>query len=145
MKHARAVVLVDVVVGSVLLGVALAALLGLVGRAVNTEVRGEQFRIVSMLLDERLNLVLMHGPDDYATRFGTSGRCDAPFGDYAYRLEIVGGTGGAAYRVRATISWESGSTELSESIETRIAPRRAPSGLEPDPDRKPTRPVERFG
>lgn len=137
----RAVVLIDAVVGAVLLGMALAVIVGLGGRALAAQRRGEELHIAAMLLDEQLNLVLMHGADDYAARFDTEGACDAPFDEYSYRLEISGGQSGDPYHVRATISWFSGDRPKSESAETYVAPRL---GDDPDPERRPLDPVDRW-
>jgi hypothetical protein len=93
-----------------------------------------------MLLDEQLNLVMARGPDDYAGRFDAEGVCDEPFQAYRYRLELRGGGGGEPYTVTATISWQAGGRERSESAQTLIAPRL---GEEPDPDRRPGQTVER--
>ena len=137
----RAIVLVDAVVGAVLLGMALAVIVGLGGRALAAQRRGEELHIAAMLLDEQLNLVLMHGPDDYAARFDTEGVCDAPFADYTYRLDISGGQSGDPYHVRATVSWLSAGRLKSESVETYLAPRL---GDEPNPIRRPMDPVDRW-
>jgi hypothetical protein len=135
------VVLVDAVVGAVLLGMALAVIVGLGGRALAAQRRGEELHTAAMLLDEQLNLVVLHGPDDYAARFDTEGVCEAPFSDYSYRLDISGGQSGDPYYVRATVSWLSGATLKSESAETYLAPRL---GDEPDPERRPLDPVDRW-
>jgi Tfp pilus assembly protein PilV len=135
------VVLVDVVVGVVLLGLALSAILGIAGRALASQSRGEQLQTAAMLLDEQLGLVLMRGPDNYASAFGTDGRCDPPFDGYAYHLDISGGDASSAYLVRATVSWPSGGRLASETVETLIAPRR---GDDPNPDRRPSNPVTRY-
>lgn len=136
----RGVVLVDIIVAVVLLGVALAALLGMANRSLTAQSQGERLQIAAMLLDEQLNLVLMQGPDDYETRFGVEGPCDPPFSDYKYRLDITGGAGGEAFSVKATVSWFEAGQPRSESVQTLIAPR---VGEEPDPDRRPKTAVER--
>jgi uncharacterized protein (DUF58 family) len=139
--RARGVILVDALVGSVLLAIALTVVLGLAARALRAQAQGDRMLEVSALLDEQLNLVLLRGPDDYRRRFGARGECEAPFDEYSYELEFSGGTGGDPYFVRATISWEAPLGTRSESIETYIAPRL---GDEPDPERVPDQPVERW-
>lgn len=134
----RGVALVDAIIAAVLLGLALVALVGLTGRAVSSQMRGEQLQIAAMLLDEQLNLVLMRGPDDYSSRFPTEGPCESPFEGYRYRLELSGGAGGDPYLVRATLVWEAGGRTRSESIETLIAPR-----LGEEPERRPAESVGR--
>jgi Tfp pilus assembly protein PilV len=137
----RGVVLVDAIVGSILLGMALVAMLGLAGRAMSAQATGEQLQTAAALLDEQLALVLARGPDNYGSAYPTQGACEAPFQSYFFRLEFSGGTGGEAYTVTATISWISGGREHSESIQTLIAPRL---GDDPDPDRRPAEQVNRY-
>jgi type II secretory pathway pseudopilin PulG len=132
--------LVDAIVGTVMLGIALAVMLGILARAIGSQQQGEQMQVAAMLLDEQLNLVLARGPDDYAKRFAAEGPCDPPFAGYRYRVEFSGGTGGEAYRVVATVLWSSGGRERSATCETLIAPRL---GDEPDPARRPEETVSR--
>jgi len=135
------VMLADILVAVILLGSALAVMVGMAGRAISAQHAGEISQVVAMLLDEQLNLVLARGPDKYAARFAIEGACDAPFESYKYKLDITGGDAGAAYVVIATIRWNSGGKAISESVETRIAPRR---GDDNDPDRRPETTVDRL-
>ncbi len=137
----RGVILVDAIVAAVLLGSALAVMIGLGGRALSSQSTGEQLQNAAMLLDEQLNLVLARGPDEYASRFPTRGQCDAPFQNFEYTLEFSGGQSGDPFRVVATVSWKAGGKTRSESVETMIAPRL---GEEPDPERKPGEAVNRW-
>ncbi|HLP85564.1 MAG TPA: hypothetical protein VK157_14540 [Phycisphaerales bacterium] len=133
-------VLADAIVATVMLGASLAVIVGLVGRAMSAQRMGERLEVVAMLLDEQLQMVLARGPDNYLQRFPATGKCDAPFAEYEYQLAITSNGGADAYSVKATVSWREGGRVLSESVETRIAPRR---GDEPDPDRKPEESVVR--
>lgn len=135
------VVLVDIIVATVLLGAALAVLIGMTGRAMSAQKSGEQLQVAAMLLDEQLNLVLARGPDNYASRFEVAGVCAAPYEEFRYRIDFTGGEAGEAYRVVATVVWNRTGREESASVETMIAPRL---GEEPDPDRQPVEPVERY-
>lgn len=137
----RGVVLVDAIVAAVLLGVALAVMIGLGGRALSAQSTGEQLQTAAMLLDEQLNLVLARGPDNYAGRFPVQGQCDKPYDNFTYHLDFSEGQSGDAYRVLATVTWMSGGKPRSESIETLIAPRL---GDEPDPVRRPDEAVNRW-
>lgn len=137
----RAVVLVDAIVAAVLVGVALAVMIGLGGRALSAQASGEQLQTAAMLLDEQLNLVLARGPDEYASRFPTQGFCDPPFQNFEYKLDFSGGQSGDAFRVVVTVSWMQGGRVWTESIETMIAPRL---GDEPDPERRPDEAVNRW-
>lgn len=137
----RGIALVEVLVATLILGVALSVLVGLAGRALWAQASGERLETAAMLLDEQLNLVLARGPDSYASRFDTRGRCDEPFEMYTYSLDISGGDGGAPYRVAATVSWEEGGRVRSETVETCMAPRL---GDDPDPYRRPDDAVLRY-
>ena len=138
-RQRRAVILVDAIIGAVILGVALVAIIGLSGRALSSQSRGREIQIAAMLLDEQLGLVAMRGADSYASAFTAEGPCDAPYQDYRFKLEFSGGSGGEAYRVRATVTWTSGGRPRSEAAETMIAPR-----TEEDPVRRPEEPVSRY-
>ncbi len=137
----RGVTLVDALIGSVLLGVALAVLLGIGTRAIGAQARGEDLRNAAAIIDEQLNLIVARGPDNYGSRFDTVGIADPPFQKYRYQVEFSGGQGGNAYEVTVTVTWNSGSGERRESVTTLIAPRL---GDEPDPIRKPDEAVSRW-
>jgi Tfp pilus assembly protein PilV len=139
--HRRGVMLADVLVSVVLLGVALAVLLGMSGRALIAQKNGEQLQIAAMLLDEQLQLIVARGPDNYAKEFPMEGPCEAPYESFRYELQIEGGTGGGAYEVVATVSWFASGRTQSETVHTRIAPRL---GEEPDPERTPSETVDRL-
>lgn len=130
----RAFVLVDALVAAVLLGISLAAIVGMISSALSAQRRGEQMEVAAMLLDEQLNLVVARGPDQYAQRFGLEGRCEPPFQDYSYELEFESRSAGDAYTVTATIRWADSGRQFIESVQSKVAPRL---GDDPDPDRKP--------
>jgi len=140
-RRCRAVVLVDVIVGSVILGVALAVMIGVLGRSISAQTRGEQLETAAALVDEQLNLVLMRGPDSYASRFGLEGECDPPFQAFRYRLSFTTPPPGRPYEVTAAVLWSSGGREQSAIASTMIAPRL---GDDPDPLRQPDQQVERL-
>lgn len=136
--------LVDVIVATIILGVSLAVIISLAGRAVSAQARGAELTDAAHLADEQLQLVLARGPDNYGRRFGDAGACDAPFDRYHYRVSITGGGSiGEPYRVAATIQWTSGVLPRSITIETLMAARDAGEDVDPDPDRKPETPVVR--
>lgn len=137
---ARAVILIDVLVATVLLGVALAVLIGIAGQAMRAQDGGRRLETAANLLDEQLQLVLARGADSYGSRFPVEGACDEPFQDYRFKLAFDGGDGGEPYRVTATVSWVRAGRTESESVQTLIAPRR---GTDPDPERRPGEAVER--
>lgn len=128
------VVLVDVIVGTIILSIALSVILSLASNALTSQRDGRRLTVAAMLLDEQLALVLARGPDDYAKQFDVKGVCDAPFQEYSYELELDGGSGGDPYLVSATVRWREGSRPRAISCQTMIAPRL---GDDPDPDRRP--------
>ncbi len=138
--HPRAFALADVLVGTILLGVSLAAGVGLVGRALNSQRVGAELETAAMLADEQLEMVLAHGPDDYEGRFATRGECDTPFERYSYDVGVSGGSVSTPYEVSVRISWMSGAIARSITVETLAAARL---GDETDPRRDPLDPVER--
>lgn len=140
MVSRRAFALLDVLVAGVLTGIVLVAVVGLGGQALSSQTRGEQIQTAAMLADERLNLVLMTGPDRYEGFFEAEGACDPPFESFRYRVEIEDAAEGSAWPVKVTISWRVFTGEQSLTIETRLAPR---IGDDPDPDRQPAEPVAR--
>jgi len=136
----RAVAIIDVLVATVILGVALAVIIGIASRAIDAQTQGEQIRTAAMLIDEQLNLVLARGPDDYARAFETEGRCDPPFDDYRFEIEIDSDGAGDAYTVSATVFWNRHGRVRYERVTTLMAPRL---GDEPDPIRAPAQPINR--
>jgi len=135
------VILVDILVAAVVMGVALAVMVGMAGSAMSSQMQGERLAIAAMLADEQLNLVLMRGPDNYGSRFALEGACDAPFTEYRYKVEFRGqAAGGDPHDVAATILWFESGREKSVMVETLMSPR---IGEEPDPERKPPETVER--
>ncbi len=154
----RGFALVDVMVGAILVGISLAVIIGLTGRALASQKRGEELVTAANLADAALHLVLARGPDDYAKRFPVEGPCDPPFADYRYRLEFStfgvsgssgsAGSGGSPYRVRVTINWtgSGGAAPQSVVVETLMATRMGGDdsvGGEPDPKRTPEQAVNR--
>jgi hypothetical protein len=133
--------LIDAIVGAILLGVALASLVALGGRAISAQGEGEHLRNAAMLIDERLNLVLMAGVEGYTSRYDLEGTCDPPFGQYRYRVQIGGGQSGEPYSVAVTVSWMAGGRSRSETVEALIAPL---TGDDPDPIRRPGTVVDRL-
>lgn len=137
--RARGVALVDAIVASVILGVALAVIISLSGRAVAAQAEGHRLATAARLADEQLSLVLARGVDDYSKRFPAQGKCDEPFQEYSYQLTFVNGAGNEPVTVKAVISWESSSGPArSVEVTTRIAPRPGDN-----PDRVPQTAPER--
>ena len=85
-RHRPCFALIDCIVATVLLGIALAVMIGLASNALSSQTTGEKLATAATLADEQLQLVLARGPDDYTHRFPVQGQCDAPFNDYSYKL-----------------------------------------------------------
>jgi Tfp pilus assembly protein PilV len=139
-RNRSGAVLVDVLVATIILGVALTALISMTGRALASQRQGEHLQTAAMLLDAQLNLVLAYGPDDYPARHPMEGTFEPPFENFRYQIEMNGGQAGDAYRVIATVMWSEGGRVHSASVETMIAARL---GDDPDPDRRPEVPAVR--
>lgn len=137
LRRRRGFALLDVIIAGIIIGISLAVVIALTGRALSSQSRGEDLQTAALLADEQLNLVLARGPDGYGRSFPTTGECDPPFDNFRYSLEFTGGSGADPYRVTVTISWLSGGSGAPQSLslQTLIAPRE---GDDPDPDRKPT-------
>ena len=136
----RGFALVDAIVGGVLLGLSLTAVIGLTGSAVSAQMQGEQLQTAAALADERLNLVLATGPEAYTSVFPLKGPCDPPFEMFSYEITLTPQGDGNPYFVRAEVRWKSGARPQSVGVETLVAPR---VGDDPDPDRKPLESVDR--
>lgn len=147
-RRPRAFALVDVIVGAIIVGVSLAVIISLTGRALSSQKRGEELTVAAGLADETLQLVLARGPDDYAKRFPIEGPCEAPYADYRFKLVFAGGSTTVPYHVTATISWgaAAGGAPQSIVVETLMASRDGgldSAGGQPDPIRTPDTPVVR--
>ncbi len=138
----RGFALVDVITAAILLGVALAVAIGLISRAISSQQLGEDLQVAAMLADEQLNLVLARGPDDYGKQFPLAGSCDPPFERFRYALELSGGSESSPYGVAVTIAWGAGvGSGRAVTVHTLMASRL---GDDPDPDRLPVEPIQRY-
>ena len=140
MVRRRGFTLLEAIIGSVILAIALASILGLTGQSLASQRRGEHLRTAAMLLDEQLNLVLSVGPEDFGNVFSPRGTCPAPFESYRYEVTISSLGEGNPYEVVATVSWPSSSGTQRLSVQTLMAPRL---GDDPLPDRLPPESVAR--
>jgi len=143
MRRRGGFALLDVIIASIILGISIAAIIGLTGRSLAAQKTGEELQIAASLADEQLALVLARGPDGYAQRFPVTGACDEPFQRFRYTLTFTGGSGNDPFNVNVTITWAAGGggAQQSISIDTLIAPRE---GDDPDPDRKPPDATQRI-
>jgi len=137
----RGFLLVDVLVGAVLLGIALAAILTVSMRALSVQRQAADLRRAAMVADEVMGVVHAFGYEDYERVIDSSGPAPAPHERYAYEVDVDENGTGAAADVAVTARWRSATgSPRSFILEAMIAPRL---GEEPDPNRTPPEPVDR--
>lgn len=136
----RGIVLAEAIAGTVILAIVLVISLGITGRALRAQASGERTQLAAMLIDGKLNEVLMLGPDGYMSENTLDGTFSAPYNSFWYEMSIRGGRSGDAYDVSVTVSWTSRGRTRSETVSTLIAPRL---GDDPTPERKPEETLDR--
>lgn len=117
----RGVALVEALVGGIILGIGLAALLGIASRSLSAQTAGEHRLVAAWLADDVLNMVLAEGPEEYPRLHDETGRFAPPFDEYAHEVVIEDLGRGNPFRVTAIISWGDGERERVV-VETLIAP-----------------------
>lgn len=146
----RGAALLDVIIGSMMLGVGLAVVVSLSSRSLALQTDGEKRMVAGWLADELLSMVLVEGPVNYGRQYDTSGRFYPPFEDFYYEVEIREMGVGQPYRVTAVVGWYT-STYGGEnvSIQTYIAERMGdpvqPRAPEERLDREQIHYERRFG
>jgi hypothetical protein len=113
----------DVIVGGVMLGIGVAAIMSISARALSSQTDGEKRMVAAWLADEMLNMVLIEGPVDYPRQNDTFGVFDAPFGDFEYDVEIKDLGRGVPFEVTVSIAWPAGDPDTGVQVQTRIAQR----------------------
>ncbi len=131
--------LIDVIVGGVILGIGLAAVISIAERSLAMQQRSEREIIAAQLLDGLLNEVLATGPVEWSMTRANDGRFDAPFETWDWQLDIKKQEVGDPYRVYATVHDDRG---LAYEVETLMAPKLTD---EEEPSRAPTTPIDRQG
>lgn len=129
--------LLDVIIGSIILAVGLAAIISLAGRSLAMQQRAEQEIVAAHLLDGILNEVLAMGPVDWASTQPPSGHCQEPFEDWRWEVEVTKQGLGDAYRVMAIV-FDAQGREFA--VDTLMAPRLTD---DEEPDRAPRVPIDR--
>jgi len=133
-------VLLDAIVATVILAIALVTIVGLNSTALSAQRDGEYLQDAAMLADELFEQLIAVGPDRFRRVFGVRGMCEPPFENYSYQMELRSVGAGDPYAVALTILWNDQGRERSLRFETLVAPR---VGNDPDPDRRPERSMER--
>lgn len=136
----RAFVLLDAIVATVILAIALVTIVGLNSSALRAQRDGERLQDAAMLADELLEQVLAVGPDQFRRVFGIRGECEPPFDMYSYEMEIRSVGSGDPYSVAVTVFWDDLGQSRNLRFETLVAPR---IGDNPDPIRTPQSAMER--
>lgn len=121
----RGIALIDVIVGAVMLGIGITAVISVSTRALADQVEGEHQLVASWLADELLSMVLVDGPVQYPKIHDTYGTFDAPFELYEYELDIEEQGPRQPFRVTAHIRWPNASGQGEVAVETLIADRLA--------------------
>jgi uncharacterized membrane protein YgcG len=135
--------MVDVLIGGVMLSVGLAIILTITGRAVKSQTEGEYMVSAAWLIDERLGLIEMEGPDNYPQLHDMSGSFGAPYEDFSFDVAIDEEEGiGDSYRVAVTVFWPGGGTERAATVETVMAKRLGDVSTQV---RMPLEPIDRIG
>lgn len=138
-SHPRAFALIEVVVAGIILALGLGAVVSLATRAMIDQQRGERAVIAAALMDELLASVLVEGPVEWPKAHARSGRCDAPWSDFEYGVNIEEAEPGAPCDVLVILHDPAG---REFRCATRIALRL---GDDPNPERAPSEPVDRAG
>ena len=93
----------DVIVGGVILGIGISAILSVTSRSLARQTDGEKRMVAAWLADELLNMVLVEGPVRYPQLYDTNGVFYEPFRDFAYDVNIEDQGIGVPFEVTATV------------------------------------------
>lgn len=141
LTHERGFLLVDVIVGTVLLGIALGAILTVSTRALSTQREATDLRQAGMVADEVMSTIHAYGTEEYTQVIRPRGRASEPFERFEYEVDVDTGRSGEADEVNIRVRWQSGTGRpRSFELSALIAPRL---GDEPDPNRQPPEPIDR--
>lgn len=140
-RERRGFLLVDIIVGTVLLGVALGGILVVSTRALAMQRDAADLRQAGMVADEVMSTVYAYGTEEYTRVLRARGRASEPFERFEYRVDIDNGRAGEADEVNVLVTWQSATGQpRSFELDALIAPRL---GDEPDPNRRPPEAIAR--
>ena len=141
-RHQRGgFLLVDVIVGVALLGVALGAILAVSSRALSMQRESTDLRQAGMVADEVMSTVHAYGTEEYTRVIRARGRASEPFERFSYEVDVDAGRVGEPDEVTVRVTWQSATGQpRSFVLEALIAPRL---GDEPDPNRQPPEAITR--
>lgn len=132
--------LVDVIVGGVILGIGLAAVISIAERSLAMQQRAERELVAAQLIDGLLSEVLSVGVVEWDLTRAADGTFDAPFEAWTWELDIDKQGLGDPYRVMAVARDGIGG---EYRVETLMAP--APENGPPELPRTPEAPIDRQG
>jgi hypothetical protein len=139
-RRRRGAVLLDVIVGTIMLGIGLSVIISLSSRSLAMQNDGERRMVAAWLADEVLNHVLVEGPIEFRRTVPLRGDYGPPFDGYAYHVDIEDIGLNLPLRVTATISWPSGRSIQQVQVQTLIAEKK---GTEEDHRREPDEMLDR--
>ena len=137
----RGIALIDVIIGTVMLGIGLAVVISLATRSLRAQTDGEKRLMASWLADEMLSMVVVEGPVNYPKLYDNSGQFEYPFEEFDYDLFIEDQGVAAPFRVTAIIRWDGARGREEIHVQTLISER----GGDPEQPRIPLEPVDRIG
>jgi Tfp pilus assembly protein PilV len=117
----RGAALIDVIVGTIMLGIGLSVIVSLSSRSLAMQNDGERRMVAAWLADELLNHVLVEGPIEYRRNVDLRGEYAAPFEGYSYEVDIEDIGLNMPLRVTATVSWPSGRATQFVQVQTLLA------------------------
>ncbi len=131
----RGFLLVDVIVGTVLLGIALGGILAVSVRALSMQREAADLRQAGMVADEVMSTIHAYGTEEYTQVLRPRGRAGEPFERFEYEVDVDNGRSGEANEVNIRVWWQSATGHpRSFVLDALIAPRL---GDQPDPNRQP--------
>jgi Tfp pilus assembly protein PilV len=137
----RGFLLVDVIVGTVLLGIALGGILAVSTRALAMQREAADLRQAGMVADEVMSTIHAYGTEEYTQVLRARGRASEPFERFEYEVSVDTGGSGEADAVNIRVRWQSATGQpRSFVLDALIAPRL---GDEPDPNRQPPESIDR--
>ena len=136
-RSLRGWALIDVIVGGVILGIGLAAVVSIAERSLAMQQRSEREMVAAQLMDGLLGEVLAVGVVDWSLARPTAGNFESPYEEWTWELDIDKQGLGDPYRVVALARDRNGA---EFRVETLMAPR--PEGFE-EPSRMPETPIDR--
>ena len=137
----RGIALMDVILGSLMLGIGLTVIVSLASRSISLQAQSQRQLTAAWLVDELLAMVLVEGPVVYPKLYATDGRFDFPFEDYEYEVRIEDIGLRQPFRVTAVVRWPHSGEYRQVEAQTFIAERQG----DPNQVRMPVEPIDRIG